>query len=86
LKAKWYYKKSLFPCGKRQNKLLDDFFHYQFLFQSRRIKLKGLNLFFYTTKQLVCQGEKKYIKNIQKNFRLKKITAINGQSGENIWM
>jgi hypothetical protein len=76
------YKKSLFPCGKRQNKLLDDFFHYQFLFQSRRIKLKGLNLLFYTTKQLMCQGEK----NIQKNFRLKKITDINGQSGEKIWM
>jgi hypothetical protein len=41
LKAKWYYKKSLSPDGKRQNKHLDDFFHYQFLFQSHRIKLKG---------------------------------------------
>jgi hypothetical protein len=65
LKARCYYKKSLFPCGKRQNKLLDDFFHDKFLFQSRRIKLKGLNLFFYITKQLICQDEN----NIQKNFR-----------------
>jgi len=65
---------------------LDDFFHYYFLFQSRRIKLKGLNLFFYTTKQLMCQGEKNICKNIQKNFRLKKITDISAQSGEKIWM
>jgi hypothetical protein len=80
--SRYCYKKSLSPCGERLNILLDDFFHHQFLFQSRRIKLKGLNLSSYTTKKLMCQGEK----NIQKNFRLKKITDINGQSGEKIWM